>query len=402
MVSRLLVRPFFNHSEIAMQTRNRLTLFVLSVTFGLANAASAYPEYRVTVVGPANSQPLDINQAGVVVGNYPVNPNTTHGFLNRGKGLVDLGALGGKSSDARAINDKGVVLGNWTTAGGQQRGYIYYHGRQHDIGVIPGKPTTFVDINNAGYAIALAASSDPEDPIPRSFLRAPAGTYRDIGTLPFPRPLTQARALNNRNQITGESGQFQLPDPALRAFLWTRGAMRDLGDFGAVPNSGQAINDRGQVTGYAAVPTSIHNQVAFLYSHGRLIDIDRRPASAERFSQGTGINNHGHVVGFSNHLSGFVYRGRRMESLNALIDPRLGWDIRFPQAINDAGQIVAVAFRKDVQYSVRLDLIRPSLEALPAPDADDEAAAPAQTVSPADAQAEAEAQAREVARPVTQ
>jgi hypothetical protein len=95
-----------------------------------------------------------------------------------------------------------------------------------------------------------------------------------------------------------------------------------------------AINDRGRVTGYTSVPTGIHNLVAFLYSHGRLINIDRRPTTANRY-KGTAINNDGHVVGNSDHLSGFIYRGKRMESLNSLIAPKLGWDTHFPWAIRE-------------------------------------------------------------------
>jgi probable HAF family extracellular repeat protein len=394
--------------EIVMQARHRISLFLLSLTVAVANAAwAAYPEYRVTVVGPPNSAATDINNAGVVVGTYPVAPGVTHGFLNRGKGLVDLGTLGGSSSDAQAINDRGEVLGNWITTGGQQRGYIYRYGRQRDIGIIPGRPTTYIDINNAGYIVALGGSVDPSVASTRSYLRAPGGTFTDIGNLPFANPVTFAAALNNRNQITGQSGPFIPPDPPLRAFVWTKGVMRDLGDLGFEPNNGLAINDCGQITGYAEVAGIIHAQVAFLYSHGRLINIDGRPDTVpNRFSSGERINNHGHIVGSSDHLSGFIYRGRRMESLNSLIAPGLGWNIAFPRAINDAGQIAATAYRKGVQYAVRLDLIRPSALSAPAPELDDQAEPASQLLSPAEtaAQAEAEtaAQAREVARPVTQ
>ena len=90
-----------------------------------------------------------------------------------------------------------------------------------------------------------------------------------------------------------------------------------------------------------------------------------------RDSAGTGINGLGHVVGTSDHLSGFVYRGRRMQSLNALIDPALDWDIWRPVAINDAGQIAATALRNGVQYAVRLDLIRPLAEPAPPVATDD-------------------------------
>jgi len=359
-----------------MHAPQGITLLLLSFTLGAASAAPAFPEYRVTVVGPANSLAADINSAGVVVGTYPFSASSSHGFLNRGKGVVDLGTLGGLSSNAAAINDKGEVLGNWTTASGERRGFIYYRGTRRDIGVIAGQFTTFTDINNAGYITATGAAAEFPSGV-RSYLRAPGGTYRDIGNLPFPEPtLTNALALNNRNAIAGESGELTFPDQPLRAFTWTRGVMRDLGDFGFAPNGGQAINDRGQITGYMSVPTGFRSRVAFVYSHGRLTNIDGRPSTVEeRSSTGNGINNYGHVVGASDHLSGFIYRGRKMQSLNALIDRRLGWDIASPEAINDAGQIAATAYRGGVSYAVRLDLIRPHGMAAPEIEADDEAAA---------------------------
>jgi uncharacterized membrane protein len=386
-----------------MQRRNFVFLSLLPLTLAVAQAAS-YPEYRVTIVGPPESAASDINSSGVVIGTYSTGPRgiNTASFINRGKGVVKLGTLGGTSSEVVAINDRGEVLGNRLTKSGQWRGFIYYHGVYRDIGTIPGRQTRFVDINHAGYTVAVGFSSDPSVPTQRSFLRSPGGTFRDLGALPFPNAVTQAEALNNRNQVTGESGPLLLPDLPFHAFLWTKGVMRDLGDFGFTPNYGQAINDHGQVAGYASVPTGIHDRVAFLYSHGRLIDIDRRPPIAGRFSEGAGINNLGHVVGDSDHLSGFIYRGRKMESLNALIDPKLGWDIQRPKAINDKGQIAATAIRGRVSYAVRLDLIRPSLEAAPALNDDEQAELLTQPVPAAEAKAEAEAQAREAVQPVKQ
>jgi probable HAF family extracellular repeat protein len=388
-----------------MQARRGIALFLLSLSLAVAKAGWASPEYRVTVMANANSWATDINSSGVVVGYYPTGRTTTRGFLNRGRGMVDLGTLGGTSSNAVAINDRGQVLGNWNTSKGQGRGFIYYHGKQRDIGVIPGLLTGYVDINNAGY---ITAGGTPPDfsSLTRGFLRSPDGHFTDIGNLPSENPLTSARALNNRNQVTGESGPLTFPDQPYRAFIWTKGVMRDLGDLGGDPNGGMAINDRGQITGYVAVTTRFRDQTAFLYSHGRLVDIDGRPASEARFSTGTGINNHGHIVGTSNHLSGFIYRGRRMESLNSLIDPKLGWDIRFPEAINDAGQIAATAYRNDVPYAVRLDPMRPSAVAAPQLEPGEEATATGEPLSPAEAaaqaKAEAEAVVREVVRPVLQ
>ena len=94
-----------------------------------------------------------------------------------------------------------------------------------------------------------------------------------------------------------------------------------------------------------------------------------------------------------------------MQSLGTLIDPRLGWTFINPVAINDAGQIAATAFRNGRSYAVRLDLIRPYANAVPAAEPDEEASVePPLSAEAAAARAkeEAEAAAREVAQPVMQ
>ena len=390
-----------------MRLQRRVTLFLLSFT--VAGSALAYPEYRVTVVGPAGSRPEGINKAGVVVGYYPGGAGLQRAFLNRGRGLVDLGALTGAESNAVAINDRGEVLGNWRTAGGQWRGFVYSCGRARDIGAIPGRRTIYVDINNAGTTIVRGQLVEFGDEL--SYLRTRAGRLTNLGFLgvdayPDDPRVNVARALNNRNQVTGGSGPLTFPEQPYLAYVWSQGRLRNLGDLGSVPNIGNDINDHGQVTGTASLATGIFNQVAFLYSNGRMVSLDTRPATEEKFSNGYGINNRGHVVGSSSHLSGFVWRGRRMESLNALIDPAQGWDITDPRAINDAGQIAAAAVRNGVRYTVRLDLIRPIPGPAPALDPDAEQAVAALSPSPALdaalAKAEAEAQTREVVQPVAQ
>lgn len=341
-----------------MQARHCLSMLILALGASLSHAAWAHAEYRVTVVAPADSTATDINNSGVVIGNFPYSATSTHAFLNRGKGVVDLGTLRGTDSDAVAINDKGKILGHWLTSGGQRRGFLYHNGAARDIGVIPGRNTFYTDLNNAGYITAYGTVPDTFEG-PHGFLRTPGGAFTDIGSLPFENPMTNANALNKDKVVVGASGPLVFPDQPLRAFVWAKGVMRDLGGFGMEPNAPLAINNCGQITGYASLAVGFRNRKAFLYQNGRMLDIDGRPDTEDRFSEGEGINNHGHIVGSSNHLSGFVYRGRRMQSLNTLVDPKLGWDIRFPRAINDAGQIAATAYRKGVQYAVRLDLIRP-------------------------------------------
>ncbi|VXC56494.1 hypothetical protein [Massilia sp. 9I] len=188
-----------------MQThRHQVSLFLLSLTVSVAATAAPHVEYRVTVVGPPNSQPTDINQAGAVVGITPSGSLTYRSFVNYGKGPLDLGLLGGASNVAVAINDKGEVLGNWTTKTGQPRGYVYYRGSFRQLTGPGGRATRYVDINNAGYILA-SSSAPPSKPgagDPTAYLRAPGGSYQLIPALPYPNPTTQAEALNNYNQVT--------------------------------------------------------------------------------------------------------------------------------------------------------------------------------------------------------
>ncbi len=194
-----------------MQARRVLIMSLLP--FAIANMAWAHPEYRVTIVAPAGSVANDINNQGVVAGNYPYSTVSTHAFLNRGRGLVDLGTLRGKASDAVAINNKGQILGHWTTAGGQRKGFIYYRGSIRNIGTIPSHDTYYTDINDHGFITAYGSLTDWTGGL-QGFLRAPNGSFRDIGALPNSETefsLSYAYALNNSNRIAGSSGPLTFP-----------------------------------------------------------------------------------------------------------------------------------------------------------------------------------------------
>lgn len=335
--------------------------------------AGRYAEYRVTIVGPANSFPADMNQSGTAVSVRGINSTETRSYVYNGKAIHDLGLLGGRYNRATAINDKGEILGNWITRSGQRRGYVYHRGTFRQLGPINGLPTSYIDINNAGYILASnqEPATDTSIGTPHVYLRAPNGKIRELGTPPFPNLVLQMNRLNNRNQVVGQAAPFTTPEIAFNVYLWNKGVLRQLDSFGMEPNIAQDINDRGQVAGYTSTFT-FREQVATVWTHGRPTRIDTRPLTGFLFSSATAINNHGHVVGSSDHTGAFVYRGRRMESLNALIDPASGWDITNPVVINDAGQILARARRNGVDYTVRLDLKRPHALGAPYIESDEE------------------------------
>lgn len=335
-----------------MWMRNSLMLVLLSSAFGVASAAAPRVEYRVTRVAPLISEGTAINNAGATVGAFQFSGAGAHAFLSRGANAIDLGALAQFSnlSIANDINDRFQVVGTSDSTAGT-RGFLYDHGVLRDVNVFLPATTTATGINNAGYIVgAYQLNGAP----PRGYLRAPDGSFRDIGALPFAQAFTQAEAINKRGQVVGGSGPYTLPNPVPRAFLYEDGMMRKLGNLGADPSVARDINDRTQITGYSSLrtPGVFH---AFLWQDGRLVDIDGRRGVGQ--SVGTGINNRGHIVGNSDHLGPFVYRGSKMESLNALIDPAGGYTIRDVQGINDKGQIVGTADQAGVAFgfAVRLD-----------------------------------------------
>jgi len=338
--------------EIIMWMRNSLAVALLASAFGLAYAAKPRIEYRVTRVAPLISEGTAINNAGATVGAFQFGGIGAHAFLTRDTRSIDLGALGDFSnlSIANDINDKFQVVGTSEVAGGT-RGFIHENGVLRDVNVFLPANTTATGNNNAGYVVgAYQLNKAP----PRGYLRAPDGSFRDIGTLPFRNAFTLPEAINKRGQVVGGSGPYTPPNLVPRAFLWEGGSMRNLGNLGADPSVARDINDRGQVTGYSSLTRRgvFH---AFLWQNGRMIDIDGRRGVGQ--SMGTGINNRGHIVGNSDHLGPFVYRGKKMESLNALIDPAGRYTIRDVQGINDKGQIIGTADQEGVPFgfAVRLD-----------------------------------------------
>ncbi|WP_170976851.1 hypothetical protein [Massilia sp. HP4] len=120
-------------------------------------------------------------------------------------------------------------------------------------------------------------------------------------------------------------------------------------------SDGNAINSAGATVAtyqYTGAP-----QRGFLRApDGSFRDIGTLPF-ANPFTWPLAINQRGQVVGTSNHLGAFIRRGKKMESLEFLIDPAGGCSIRDVRGINDRGQIAGYADQAGVAFgfAVRLD-----------------------------------------------
>ena len=157
----------------------------------------------------------------------------------------------------------------------------------------------------------------------------------DIGTLGG--SYSAARDINNKGQVVGISN-LDDDNPAIHAFLYRNGRMRDLGEFNAT-----SINDRSVVIGWGSTPEGNH---VFKYRAGKLRDLGTL-AGADTYPNA--INNCGEVVGqgvVGSGLHAFVHYKGEFLDLNSVLPSSLARHVvlESANAINDRGQIVAGGF----------------------------------------------------------
>lgn len=316
---------------------------------------------------------MGINASGQVVGDsaLPSDPSTHHVFVyTPGRGLTDLGTLGGYVSDAGGINDIGQVTGDSRTAGNAAvHAFLYTPGKgMMDIGTLGGFESTGTGIN-AGGEVTGYSDTDTYS-VTHAFLYTAAGGMTDLGTLMgINGHYSEAYGINNRGQVTGVSS---IADDTIRAFLYTPGTgMTDLGTLGgSYGSSGYAINASGQVTGFSYTNgEAVH---AFLYTPGGVMqDLGTLGGN---FSQGEAINDSGQITGFSTNSNGelraFLYSGAKMYDLTSLVTTGLPNNVYLEEAegINDSGWIIAQSADNDC-YCFNAYLLEPTTAPMPVPEA---------------------------------
>jgi len=133
---------------------------------------------------------------------------------------------------------------------------------------------------------------------------------------------------------------------APRARADVRYTITDLGTLGGAESYAYAINNRGQVVGYAYTAGN-EEEHAFFYSGGVMTDLGTLGGDYN-FSYAYGINDSGQVVGTAGFA--FIYSDGAMKNLNTLVDPGSGWNLLQATAINDNGQIVGNGYNPSGWY----------------------------------------------------
>lgn len=267
------------------------------------------------------------------------------------------------SSQVRALNERGKMVGwvagsdgdipyEWNVPTARGRGYYPFHDG------VPLSKTRWgraYDINERGQVVGESYRSWRGPTHAASWQN---GKVTDLGTLPG-RTQSSAVAVNDRGLIIGSSfnrvGEYGERKARMRAFLWQKGKMLDLGTIAGLPHSSAvALNESGQVVGWSAKALGEDESLpksprAFLWQDGRLTDLGTLGgASAIPFA----TSERGVVVGQSQNARGewqaFVWSSGKMTAL-----PTLGGKFSAALAINDEGWIVGWSRApKNVKHAV--------------------------------------------------
>jgi len=325
-------------------TGSRSLCIAVVTVIAMPEPASAIPTYQIVDLGDLGgdfARARAINDSGGIIGEslIPVAGSIEHAFRWNGENLLDLGSLGGLRSRALDIGDNGRVAGGaqdaagltWPTVwdvngvasalptlgtnGGAAwavgildilAGYSFltpsvYHAalwegdHATDLGTLGGTLSVAYDINSGTIVAGAAQNAAGEQ---RATLWSMSG-IADLGLLPGG-DWNTARAINDSGQVI----LWGVPDGQSknRAVIWGGGVADvplDLGTFGGDESWAYAINNPGNVVGWAELADG--NYHAFLWDGTANVDLG---TLGGLFSAAYGINDDGVIVGYAQDASG--------------------------------------------------------------------------------------------------
>ena len=342
-------------------SRFRTKVFAVgALFFALQSFPAEQAPYTITELGGLHktgyANATAINDAGQIVGT-----SEGHAFLWEAAVMTDLGTLGGPVSTANAVNLSGQVVGESETPRGEVHAFLWERGMLTDLG-LPGESSTARGVNNKGEIVGFAAGKN---------LRGGAISWKDgarqpLGDLGPSGSGSNALAINNKGDIAGVSSGFATPlGGVVRAVVWVSGAIHDIGTLGGPHSTAKAINDFGEVVGWADLPN--RSTVGFLWKDGLLQNLGTLSGTVSKpgiQSQALAINRQGLIVGSASNSAGesraVIWENGVVTDLNTLVPLGSGVVLTRAVAINNKGQIVAQEqFRAD--GPVRSFLLTPRL-----------------------------------------
>src|SRR5256885_14276263 len=343
--------------HITKTTSQGLLIILAAVCCGAAltpaqaqgpQAVKAKTQYQVSNLpglGGTSSGGNSINNQTWVAGySRLAGDQTRHAALWRSGLLSDLGTLGGPNSSVtwNVKNTEGVIVGISQTADPEPLGEFWsssaFYGPPYNVGFInlgfvweqnqqnqmrglpnfPGGNNGFATgANNLRQAVGWA-ENDIHDPTcvspqvlqfrPAMWTLGPPDRIQDLPLIPGDSS-GAATAINDNGQIVGISGicdQAVGRHTAKHAVLWENGTVTDIYPNAPAPwwNTPTAINQRGDVVGFAGDPAFVEGDVVHAFMWTREDGIrnlkplpHRTPQHVD--SEAYGINEARQVVGVS-------------------------------------------------------------------------------------------------------
>ncbi len=376
-------------------------LGVVVLSGGASASAPAQPAwardglYAVTVLGTfggADGSASSINQTSVVAGTANRTGDvSSEAAVWFGRRTLGLGTLGGLNSgiDWPNHNNFGLVAGISETAHidplGEDwscqaffptvpdtkhvcRGFAWYGAKLFELPTLGGENGYAAGTNDLNQIVGWAETTvhDPTctavTKVPNSFYQVlrfepvvyePNGRVRRLPTV-HGDPDGAATAINDRGDAVGISGacdQAVGRFTAAHAVFWHGGTATDIGNFGGISwNTPSAINNLGQVAGFANLPGDTNGQfqpIGFVWDrHAGLRKI--LPLSGDTNSLANGINDLGQVVGESFNANtgaarAFIWENGRTMDLNRFLPAGTTVHLVAANDIDDRGDVVGQA-----------------------------------------------------------
>lgn len=287
--------------------------------------AAANPIYTIAGLAgiPGSATGYAINSSGNVAG-WVQNPSGGQQAFVSGPGGMRAVSSSNYESYAYGINSAGTVVGIAYDSNGQAHGTIWTAGGTTDLGA----GSYAMGINDAGEVVGGNGNA----------FTVVNGQLQSLGSAPGMN-WSAAYAVSNTGAVVGDG---QLTNGSFRAVVWNPdGSVTVLGTLGGTRSQGTAVNDSGDVAGFASLADGYQN--AFAEIGGMMIDLGTLGGGN---SYAYGINDSRAVVGYSALADGsqaaFLYEDGTLFNLNSLIPANSGWDLLQAYGINDAGQITGV------------------------------------------------------------
>jgi probable HAF family extracellular repeat protein len=283
--------------------------------------AKTYTAVDLGTLGGMRTYATAINAAGKVVGGSDLPSGDTHAFIWEKGVISDLGTLGGRYSDAFGINERGQVVGVSETAKGNKHAFLWSKGVMIDLGTIGDRSSAALDINARGQIVGDA------DGIPVMWEKG--------GLVSLRLPVGGTHCVVQKINAAGRGvGQCTVSN-TVRAVLWDRGRVSDLGTLGADLATATGINARGAVVGISGVLSGDGGSHPFLWERGTMTDLSTQGAPQGFIPNA--INAGGQIAG--HYGGGDQIRGAVWQR-GVMVDLSVPGVDTYISDINASGQVV--------------------------------------------------------------